>query len=374
MAITPEQIIETAEALAERGESPTLAAVRRELGGGSYTTISEALKGWRERRQVSQARAEAVQVPARVQEALAQAGTLVWTEATRQHAAQLAAERAALDVERQRSEGERREAVELADQVSRDLDQVRGERDQALQAVAQERQGHDQARAEAREQRALADERGRHGEAQEAELRDLRRQAGESAGELGQLRGQLEALRGQVEDLRTMRTAIEGERDQARAALQEAQGEAQEQARRRQEQEAALDALRSQVAAAELEGTRLTGTLDRTQRDAAEAERRAVAAETQADRTAAALEASQAALATAERVAVELRLEVATLTERAAHSADLRAILATLQASAPPPDVPAAAVPELTLEPTPKPKAPTRRRGSAQQAKSGDQA
>jgi hypothetical protein len=31
-------------------------------------------------------------------------------------------------------------------------------------------------------------------------------------------------------------------------------------------------------------------------------------------------------------------------------------------------------VPELTLEPTPKPKAPTRRRGSAQQAKSGDQA
>jgi len=78
-------------------------------------------------------------------------------------------------------------------------------------------------------------------------------------------------------------------------------------------------------------------------------------------------------LATAERVAVELRLEVATLTERVAHSADLRAILATLQASAPPPEVPAAAVPELTLEPTPKSKAPTRRRGSAQQAKSGDQ-
>ena len=173
MAITPEQIIETAEALAERGESPTLAAVRRELGGGSYTTISEALKGWRERRQVSQARAEAVQVPARVQEALAQAGALVWTEATRQHAAQLAAEREALDVERQRSEGERREAVELADQVSRDLDQVRAERDRALQDLAQERQGHDQAQAEAREQRALAEERGRRGEAQEATLQRL---------------------------------------------------------------------------------------------------------------------------------------------------------------------------------------------------------
>ena len=152
MAITPEQIIETAEALVERGESATLAAVRRELGGGSYTTISEALKGWRERRQVTQARAEAVQVPARVQEALTQAGVLVWTEAVRQHAAQLAAEREALDLERQRNEGERREAVELADQVSRDLDQVRTERAQALQDLAQERQGHDQAQAEAREQ------------------------------------------------------------------------------------------------------------------------------------------------------------------------------------------------------------------------------
>ena len=70
MAITPEQIIETAEALVERGASPTLAAVRQELGGGSFTTISEALRSWRERRQASQARAESVQVPARVQDCL----------------------------------------------------------------------------------------------------------------------------------------------------------------------------------------------------------------------------------------------------------------------------------------------------------------
>jgi len=53
---------------------------------------------------------------------------------------------------------------------------------------------------------------------------------------------------------------------------------------------------------------------------------------------------------------VDLRLEVATLTERAAHVADLRAIIATLQAQAP------------------KPKAPALRRGSVQQEKSGDSA
>lgn len=359
MAITPEQIIETAEALVERGESATLAAVRRELGGGSYTTISEALKGWRERRQLTQARAEAVQVPARVQDALVQAGVLVWTEAVRQHAAQLAAEREALDLERQRNEGERREAVELADQVSRDLDQVRAERDQALQDLAQERQGRDQAQAEAREQRAVAEERGRRGEAQEAELRDLRRQAGETAAELGQVRGHLEALRGQVEDLREARTRIEAERDQARAALQEAHGEAQERARRIEALGVDLEALRGQVAAAALEGARLSGTLDRARQDAAEAERRATAAETQAERTAEALEAAQVAQAGAERVAVDLRLEVATLTERAAHVADLRAIIAGLQVGA----EARMDTPTLELEPAPAPKVPARRRG-----------
>jgi hypothetical protein len=65
-----------------------------------------------------------IQVPAAVQEALAQAGILVWTEATKQHTAQLAAEREALEQERGRIEGERREAIELADQLSRDLDQA----------------------------------------------------------------------------------------------------------------------------------------------------------------------------------------------------------------------------------------------------------
>ncbi len=286
MAITPEQIIETAEALVERGESPTLAAVRRELGGGSFTTISEALRGWRERRQASQARAESVQVPARVQEALAEAGKLVWTEAIRQHAAQLAAEREALDAERERFEAERHEAIELADQVSRDLDQVRIERDHAVQALAQERLGHDQARTEAREQRALAEERGRRGEALDAELRELRRQAGETSAELGKAREQLEALRGQIKDLSEASATIETERDQAQAAVQQAQGEAREHARRTQEQEAAL-------------------------------------------------EAAQKAQATAERAVAELRLEVATLTERAAHIAELRTIIAALQARPP---------------------------------------
>jgi chromosome segregation ATPase len=286
MAMTSEQIIQTAEALVARGESPTLAAVRRELGGGSYTTISEALKGWRARRQAAQARAETVAVPARVQEALAQAGVLVWTEAMRQHAAQISAEREALGAERERFEAERREALEVADQVSRELDQIRGERDQAVLALAQERERQEPLQAEVREQRALAAERGRRAEALEGELRELRRQAGELSVELGQVRGQLEALQDQLRELRQAQVEAEAERDQARAALLEAQGQAREQDRRRQELEAALDAART-------------------------------------------------AQATAERTAGELRLEVATLTERAAQGAELRTLLVALQGQIP---------------------------------------
>ena len=332
MAITPEQIVETAEALVERGEAPTLVAVRRELGGGSFTTISEALRSWRERRQATQARAESVQVPARVQEALTEAGKMVWTEATRQHAAQLAAEREALDAERARFEAERREAVELADQVSQDLDQVRIERDQTSQALAKEREGHDQARAEAREQRTLAEERGSLCDALNTDLRELRQQAGETFAELGQARGQIEALRGQLEDLRKANASIEAERDQARVAVQEAQNEAREHARRIQEQAAALDELRDQVTEAKAEGVRLSGALTKSHQDTEAAVLRAEAAETQARRNAEAHEAARAAQVAAEKGIGELRLEVATLSERAAHIAELRTIIAALQA------------------------------------------
>lgn len=41
-------IHKTANDLVKSGKRPTLAAIREELGGGSFTTISEAMKSWRE--------------------------------------------------------------------------------------------------------------------------------------------------------------------------------------------------------------------------------------------------------------------------------------------------------------------------------------
>ena len=42
-AITKEQISETADQIAAAGQTPTLAAVRKAVGGGSFTTISGAM-------------------------------------------------------------------------------------------------------------------------------------------------------------------------------------------------------------------------------------------------------------------------------------------------------------------------------------------
>ena len=47
MAITTADIHTAADRIAESGQQPTLAAVRSALGGGSFTTISEAMKGWK---------------------------------------------------------------------------------------------------------------------------------------------------------------------------------------------------------------------------------------------------------------------------------------------------------------------------------------
>ena len=48
MAITREQFLETASSLQAQGIKPTQTNVRESLGGGSFTTISEVLREWRQ--------------------------------------------------------------------------------------------------------------------------------------------------------------------------------------------------------------------------------------------------------------------------------------------------------------------------------------
>ena len=120
-----EDIWAAADALVGAGERPTLAAVRKAVGGGSFTTISEAMAEWRAR----QVLAEPVREPAPV--AVAQHAAVLaaelWAQALAIAHERLQADREALDVARVDMARERAEAVELADILAGELDMVRAE-------------------------------------------------------------------------------------------------------------------------------------------------------------------------------------------------------------------------------------------------------
>ena len=174
MAITKNKIIEAAESLLEQGQNPTLASVRSALGSGSYTTISEALKGWKAARAKDQAQAEIVQVPASVQDAMGKAAITVWTAATQHHASQLAAERETLETDRQSIEAEKAETAELADQLSHDLDASQAKALQLAADLEITGQVLTDSRASTAEAQAKASERADRIEAQAHELEQLR--------------------------------------------------------------------------------------------------------------------------------------------------------------------------------------------------------
>ena len=120
-----QEIWAAADALVKAGERPTLAAVRKAVGGGSFTTISEAMGAWRAR----QAIAEPVREPAPVavsQQAAVLAAEL-WAQALAIAHERLQADREALEAARVEMARERAEAVELADLLAGELDQVRAE-------------------------------------------------------------------------------------------------------------------------------------------------------------------------------------------------------------------------------------------------------
>ncbi|MBU2768551.1 KfrA, partial [Acidithiobacillus ferrivorans] len=93
-----EEIWAAADALVKAGGRPTLAAVRKAVGGGSFTTISEAMGTWRAR----QAIVEPIREPAPV--AVSQhAAVLVselWAQAQAIARERLQADREALEAAR----------------------------------------------------------------------------------------------------------------------------------------------------------------------------------------------------------------------------------------------------------------------------------
>jgi hypothetical protein len=112
MAITKEQIIQTAEELESEGVNITMNAVRERLKGGSFATISPVLREWkRSREKTAQT---ALEMPSELNGAIQRAGAEIWSVASALASAKL-------------------EAVQIEAQAL--VDEAQSERDEALKEI-----------------------------------------------------------------------------------------------------------------------------------------------------------------------------------------------------------------------------------------------
>ena len=152
MALTTDQVHAAADAIAERGERPKLTSVRRELGGGSFSTISEAMQAWRAQN-AQEAALQQVEVPESIKARLDALGAAVWETATGEADARLQAERAALDQAREDAANQVSEAQEAV----RALEAEAVERDRQIEALVAERDEQRRIAEQADQARAVSE-------------------------------------------------------------------------------------------------------------------------------------------------------------------------------------------------------------------------
>lgn len=130
MALTTEKIHAEADKIHAGGERPTLARVRKALGGGSFTTISESMQSWWQKQSEDHALGE-VEVPEPLNERVEQLKAAAWQAAIEEAEKRLSAERAALDEAQAQASGE----VEEAREAVQTLETEASERDDELEAL-----------------------------------------------------------------------------------------------------------------------------------------------------------------------------------------------------------------------------------------------
>ena len=121
MAITKDQIFAVADEIDAAGQNATLAAVRKALGGGSFTTISDGMTEWKARKAAKETPLREP-APSAVADRLAELGSEIWTSALQLANGRLVTEREALEAARLHLEADKAEAAELADQVTAELE------------------------------------------------------------------------------------------------------------------------------------------------------------------------------------------------------------------------------------------------------------
>lgn len=132
MALTTEQIHQTAQELTEKGINPTLANVRQALGGGSFTTIGEALKTWKEAQKDNEKLKQVDIAPQIKDKADLLIGEL-WQNALDLADERLKLEREALAVAQQQADNKVAEIAEALAQVEAEQEQLNAQLDELTQ-------------------------------------------------------------------------------------------------------------------------------------------------------------------------------------------------------------------------------------------------
>lgn len=133
MALTTEQIHQTAQELTEKGINPTLANVRQALGGGSFTTIGEALKTWKEAQKDNEKLKQVDIAPQIKDKADLLIGEL-WQNALDLADERLKLEREALAVAQQQADNKVAEMAEALAQVEAEQIQLNTQLDELTQS------------------------------------------------------------------------------------------------------------------------------------------------------------------------------------------------------------------------------------------------
>ena len=196
MAISIEDVYSAADRLSESGQQPTLAAVRSALGGGSFTTISEAMKSWRA---MQQAAATPVReaAPTPVMERLNQLGADVWAVAISMANDRLTKEREAFESAKADMELAHKEAAELADQMAAELESMRKQLEQQGTLLRSARETAQTTQAALTEAQRRTDGLSELLERERALSKEMQAKAEKAIADAARLAGKLEVLEAQ---------------------------------------------------------------------------------------------------------------------------------------------------------------------------------
>ena len=213
MAITKEHVFKAADALVEMGEEPTNAAVRDQLGSGSFKTITPFLKEWREIQEQS------ADVPNDLANSMENTLRQVWMQAKETAKLAFIGERNILEAQLAEMEDELRLRDEMSEELNQKIADLNETVTQGIKFNETLKKQTDERIAELKEAKAsnVADLRKQVDEAR-TETKEARAEAKEAAKSERELNKQLVTLTTQIAEAKNAAEKAQAEAKEAKAA------------------------------------------------------------------------------------------------------------------------------------------------------------